>query len=256
MRIFYRIFTILTFLCCFVFGESFSEEFFKIKNADERKEEFVRILTPLIEEANENILKERETVDLFFQKLESDGLDSIGNNERLVVEAIAKKYKIDSIENKKLFEKRVAPVPTSLAIAQAAVESGWGTSRFTREANNIYGQWIWTNNDELGMIPKKREIGKNHRVRIFSTLQDAVNSYLLNLNCHNAYENFRYLRLNKGDAFSGIDAANTMVNYSEIREKYVKILKDIIKTNKLLKLDNSYRELVQNSNTKSLHPLS
>ena len=256
MKTFYKIFTILTFLCCFVYGDSFSEEFFSIKNADERKEEFMKTLTPLIEKANEGILKERETVDIFFQKVESDGLDSIGNNERLLIEAIARKYKINSIEDKRSFERRVAPVPTSLAIAQAAIESGWGTSRFAKEANNIYGQWVWTNDDEIGMIPSRRAAGKTHRVRIFETLQDAVNGYLLNLNSHYAYEGFRHLRLKKGDALSGIDAAETMINYSEIREKYVGMLKGVIRTNKLLSLDDSYKELLQGSSTKSLHPLS
>lgn len=245
MKIACRFFVLLTFVCCFVFGSGFSDEFYKIQNKEKRKEEFVKILTPLIEKANENVLKERKTIELFFQKVKNDGIENIGQNEKLMIEAIAKKYRIDSIEDKKAFDKKVAPVPVSLAIAQAAVESGWGNSRFVKEANNLYGQWIWTNNDKLGLIPAKREDGKSHRVRIFKSIQNSVNSYILNLNRHYAYKDFRDLRLEKKEHFNGFEAAEAMASYSEIREEYVKILKDVIRMNKLLKLDSSYKELLQ-----------
>jgi Bax protein len=238
---FYKSFLLLTFLCNFGLGSGFSGEFLKIRDMNNRKMEFVKIVTPLIEQANDNVLKERKTVELFFQKVESKGLNSVGKNEKLIIEKIAKRYKISSIKDKKAFEKKVAPVPTSLAIAQAAIESGWGTSRFAKDANNIFGQWIWTDDDRLGLVPKERENGKKHRVRIFVTLQSSVNSYILNLNSHSAYKDFRDLRYEKKGKYNGLEASDTMLRYSEIGENYVQLLKNIIKTNNFLKLDKTYK---------------
>jgi len=125
-----------------------------------------------------------------------------------------------------------------LALAQGAVESAWGKSRFVREANNIFGHWTYSEN---GLIPNNREEGKTHRIRIFNSLQDSVNAYVLNLNRNKAYKKFRQKRYQarvEGKKFDGLMGAKTMINYSGIREKYIKILISIIKKERLLKYDN------------------
>lgn len=242
-KIVFKVFISLIFLCCFAHGSEFSKSFFSIKDIKQRKEEFIKVITPLIEKANEDIAKERKTIDLFFQKVESKGIKSVKAREKLAVEIIAKKYRIDSINKKELFKERVAPIPVSLAIAQAAVESGWGTSRFAKVANNIYGQWVWSDDDSVGIIPKQRQEGKKYRIRVFKTIQESVNSYMLNLNRHGAYKDFRTLRLEKGGSFNGIEAAETMTGYSGIGHEYVVLLKKVINSNKLLRFDSSYKNL-------------
>ncbi|MFV0480394.1 MAG: glucosaminidase domain-containing protein [Campylobacteraceae bacterium] len=222
---------------CNIFAGTFSDEFFEITDTQERKEEFVKTLLPLIEEANVNVLKEREFVLGFFEKTQKSGLKKANKDELLKITNIAKKYNIESIEDRKLFESRVDAVPVSLALTQAALESGWGTSRFTKEANNIFGQWTWSTNENAGIVPENREDGKTHKIRIFKSLQESVNAYILNLNRHDAYKKFRDERAKHGDGFNGVAAAETMLNYSEIREEYVTLLKRVINGNKFLKYD-------------------
>lgn len=113
------------------------------------------------------------------------------------------------------------------------MESGWGKSRFAREANNLFGHWTYSG---VGLIPQNRAIGKTHMIRIFSSLQKSVNSYMLNLNTNEAYTDFRNKRLearNKGKNFTGIEATKTMVNYSELKYEYNRMLKEMIEQNNL-----------------------
>lgn len=256
MKTFYKIFILLAVSFGFAFGGGFDSNFYNIKDAQKRKEEFVKILTPLIEKTNESIITERKAVERYFKKVRDEGIENINEGEKIAIKAIAKKYRIDSIEDKKQFDEKVAPVPVSLAIAQAAIESGWGSSRFTKEANNLYGQWIWTDNDKLGLVPANREEGKKHRIRIFNSLQSSVNSYMLNLNRHDAYKDFRKLRLEQKQFFTGLEAAEGMESYSEIRGKYVNILKDVMKANRLVNLDILYKELLQANEEIFIQPLS
>ncbi len=89
-----------------------------------------------------------------------------------------------------------------LALVQGAIESGWGKSRFVREANNIFGHWTW---GEVGLIPLGREEGKTHKIRIFRTMQSSVDAYILNLNRHYAYKSFRKARLKKREEGKSIN---------------------------------------------------
>ena len=126
---------------------------------------------------------------------------------------------------------------TSLALAQASLESGWGKSRFAREANNLFGHWSYSG---VGLMPQNRAIGKTHMIRIFSSLQKSVNSYMLNLNTNDAYISFRDKRLqarNSGTNFGGMEASKTMTNYSELKEEYNKMIREMIEQNNLLIYD-------------------
>lgn len=239
MRVCFKIFLTLIIFFGVSVAETFSDSFYNIQDIEQRKKEFIQTLTPLVQKANENILKERLVVDYFFDKVDKVGIDSINVQDRVVIEALAKKYRIDSIENEEIFKRRIAPIPVSLAVAQAALESGWGTSRFTKEANNIFGQWIWTTNDKLGIVPENREEGKTHRIKIYQSLQESVNDYVLNLNRHDAYRDFRELRYSDNIYLDGMSAAETMSKYSEIGDEYIGLLKNVISANDLLDLDVS-----------------
>jgi Bax protein len=227
-------------LCIVCFGvlsaETFTDDFFIIKNSAAQKKEFVKRMLPLIKKANENIIEERKTVDAFFEIYKSEENLSLVDNKTLeAIQNLAKKYNIDSVEDIKAFKSKVAPVPTSLALTQAAIETGWGTSRFFKEAKNAFGQWTYGATN--GLVPNNREEGKTHKIRVFNSVQESVNSYMLNLNKHSAYNDFRSLRFLLGDEFDGLIASSKMLYYSQMREKYVKLLRQVMINDKLIRYD-------------------
>jgi Bax protein len=124
-------------------------------------------------------------------------------------------------------------IPPSLVLAQAAVESGWGRSYFVKEANNIFGQWTWKGD---GIVPRKRDANKTHKIKIFKSLQGSIEGYMNNLNTHDAYIEFRELR-KANTPFKGTLAATSMINYSGIGQKYILLLQNIIKKEKWEKYD-------------------
>ena len=152
---------------------------------------------------------------------------------------LAERYNVDESDLTELL-KRVDGVPVSLALAQAAEESGWGTSRFSLEGNAIFGEWTFSNHQ--GLVPRDRESGKSHRVRTFNTLLDSVRAYVHNLNTHRAYQNFRILRSEmreSGSPVHGRKLSKTLTSYSERGSEYIEGLRAIISVNKLDRLDNA-----------------
>ncbi|EEY3095548.1 mannosyl-glycoprotein endo-beta-N-acetylglucosamidase [Campylobacter coli] len=124
-----------------------------------------------------------------------------------------------------------------MGIAQALVESAMGTSRFAREANNLFGEWTW---GEKGLIPDLRYPDKKHKIRIFDSLQDSVDSYVLNLNRHFAYEEFRNERAkfeSEGKEITGLEAIKTLDSYSERKGYYINIVTKIIQRYDLERYD-------------------
>ena len=127
---------------------------------------------------------------------------------------------------------RIAPIPTSLALAQAAVESGWGQSRFAKEGNALFGQWAWR--ADQGIKPLD---ASNSRavIRSFATIYDSVFAYMHNLNTHYAYQDLRTVRaqeLEQSDRVSGIKLARYLTAYAELGEKYVYVLQSMILQNR------------------------
>jgi len=202
-----------------------------------QKREFINILKPLIDKSNEKTMKERVFIKSFFKEALSRGFRFLNPNDLKKLLSISKKYRIKNLFDRDMYLKRVDIVPISLALVQGAIESGWGKSRFVREANNIFGHWTW---GEIGIIPLGRENGKTHKIRIFSTMQKSVDAYILNLNRNYAYKSFRDVRAAKreeGRLLTGYEAADTMINYSELREKYVDMLHKMMKDYHLLYYD-------------------
>ena len=137
---------------------------------------------------------------------------------------------------------KINNIPISLILAQSIIESGWGASRFAQEGNALFGQWTWKNND--GIKPKGN-LDANFSVKNFESLLDSVNSYILNLNTHPAYKefrNFRTLQNRMNKNLTGYNMGNFLEKYAEIGFEYVTKVKSMIKKNQLSKFENSTLE--------------
>ena len=169
--------------------------------------------------------------------------EAIKNKDNKKKEEIAKKHYIDLSKIEKLMIdntliRKIDIVPISLVMAQAAAESGWGTSRFALEGNALFGQWTW---DKSKGIQPKFASDQKAAVRKFETLSDSVNSYLSNLNTHIAYSSMRAKRnrdCNQEKLISGYELANWMGNYAITRDEYIILLRSLINKNNLVLLDN------------------
>ncbi|MFA6685017.1 MAG: glucosaminidase domain-containing protein, partial [Arcobacteraceae bacterium] len=150
---------------------------------------------------------------------------------------LKKKYKIARLYDLRAYLRKIDIIPPSLALAQASLESGWGKSRFAKEANNLFGQWTYTGN---GMVPENREEGKIHTIRIFRDLEDSVENYMLNLNIGWAYTDFRQKRYElrqKNETLDGYLLSETLLEYSSAGQAYVDDLKTMIDTNGFRRYD-------------------
>ncbi len=206
---------------------SFPADYYKIKDVKKQKESFVKILYPLILKEERKIRTERAFVKAFFSHFTEE---SIADPEAAAKLAkIAKKYRVKNLYDEKEYLKRIDTIPVSLVLAQAAIESNWGKSRFAREANNLFGEWTW---GKRGIIPKNRPEGERYKIRIFSSLEESIASYMRNLNRHWAYEEFREARAaarRDGKAFTGFIAAVYLKRYSQMGERYTHMVKNTIK---------------------------
>ena len=197
-----------------------------------KRELFIKIVLPLILDENEKITDDRKK--LF--KILGKNFNTVG--ERIWLKRRFKEYKIADQDLGKL-KMRMDIIPVSLALAQAANESGWGTSRFALEGNALFGQWTWS---KKGISPKNKDPNKSHRILQFQVLKASVRAYKNNLNTHNAYAEFREARarLRQDDKkITGLDLTKYLENYSAIGEKYVAIIENIIKINSLTDFDKA-----------------
>ena len=155
-----------------------------IENTKKRKEFFIQIVLPLILKENNNIKIDRKRLFSIINK---------SNNTNLEKKWLEKKYKQYGIPSKDLsiLKIRMDEVPVSLALAQAAKETGWGTSRFAQEGNALFGQWTWSGE---GLKPKDADQNEGHKVMKFNVLQASVRAYQRNLNTHKSYKDFRKAR--------------------------------------------------------------
>ncbi len=200
----------------------------------ERKAAFFGYFLPIIENQNREILATREKLDGWYQSP-----DKISSRDAAEIDKIAARYRIDdfNIESDKSWNQlfnRVDVVPPSLALAQSANESAWGTSRFAREGRNFFGQWCFRKG--CGLVPKKRDANKTHEVAAFDSPQESVRMYIRNLNSNSAYKGLRDIRaeLRKANkAVTGHALAAGLKRYSERGMAYVSELRHMIATNKL-----------------------
>ena len=203
-----------------------------IEDTKKRKELFIQIVLPLILKENNNIRLDRKTLFSIINK---------SNNSDLEKKWLEKKYKQYGVKSKDLSELKIRmdEVPVSLAIAQAAKETGWGTSRFAQEGNALFGQWTWSGE---GLKPKEADGNKGHKVMKFNVLQASVRAYQRNLNTHRSYENFRLARAHLRDKNKQLDSlilSKFLDNYAETGSQYVEVLQKIIKQNNLKDFDDA-----------------
>lgn len=208
-----------------------------IREARVRKTLFFKTVLPLILQVNEEILRDRRRLwRLDFQR----GLGlKLGPADRLWLMVIAERYSLKNATIEDLL-KRVDIVPPSLALAQAAEESGWGTSRFVREGNAVFGQWTFS--DTGNLEPARRDEDKTHKIRAFPSLLESVRAYAHNLNTHPAYRKMRKVRHGfrlKGAPLEGLLMVGNLKSYSERGEKYVETIRALIEANNLQRFDDA-----------------
>ncbi len=217
-----------------------------------KKELFFRLMGPAILRSNEKVLKERAEVEKLLKLKEPyykeilKRLEFLGHKYKLVKKE--KSFTVSKKSLKNLLERTDA-IPVSLALAQAANESGWGTSRFALFGNSLFGQWDFSGK---GMAPKeqRKEYG-NYGLARFDTPQEAVDAYLLNLNTHKAYAKLRKMRAQyraQGKQVSGYKLATSLDKYSERGMAYVKDIQQMIHYNHLEATDSAYlsgKEIIQ-----------
>jgi Bax protein len=214
----------------------FPEDYYKMRATVKKQNYFFDYLYPHIENANKTILEEREFILSIKDNKELD--EESQEIQRLT--QIAKKYSVINPYDFDKLLKKIDIIPPSMALAQAAVESGWGTSRFAKLGNNLFGHWTY---GKVGIVPLKRDPNAKHLIRIFKSFEESVSAYMLNLNRTKAYYTFRNKRQKLRDEkkiLSGLVLSQTMINYSTIREKYLRILKSVIKKNSLQKYDEQF----------------
>ena len=206
-------------------------EIVKIENTKKRKDLFIQIILPLILQENNNIKLDR--IKLF---------KIINKNKNTVLEKkwLRKKYKQYGVNNKDIsvLKIRMDVVPISMALAQAAKETGWGTSRFAQEGNALFGQWTWSGE---GLKPKDADKDEGHKVMKFNILQASVRAYQRNLNTHKSYKNFRIARAELRDKNQPLDSlilSQHLDKYAETGQEYVNIIQKIIKQNNLRDFDD------------------
>ena len=204
----------------------------KIKSTQKKKDTFIKIVMPLILDENSKILEDRKKL---FKIL---GKQSNSRGEKVWLKRRFKDYNIEKEDIAEL-KLRMDIIPASLAIAQAAKESGWGTSRFALEGNAMFGQWTWGKD---GIEPKDKKGNQDHKILKFPMLRSSVKAYMTNLNTHRGYKEFREARAElrrKNKTMSGLELVNYLYNYAQKGSEYVKTLKKIIKQNELTDFDNS-----------------
>ena len=203
-----------------------------IESSRKRKELFIQIVLPLILDENKKIKIERKTLFSILNK---------NSNTEAERNWLKSKFKQYGVVNRDLttLKIRMDEIPVSLAIAQAAKETGWGTSRFAQEGNALFGQWTWSGE---GIKPAGSEEGETHKVMKFKILKASVRAYQRNLNTHKSYREFRKVRAIQRDVYgklNSLELVNYLNRYAATGNEYTKILKKIIQQNQLNDFDDA-----------------
>tara|TARA_B100000945_G_scaffold319719_1_gene327616 strand:- start:369 stop:1508 length:1140 start_codon:yes stop_codon:yes gene_type:complete len=202
-----------------------------IENVNKRKNLFIQIVLPLIIEENTKIKLDRKKLFVILNK---------NNNSKNDIEWLKKKFKQYGVTNNDLstLKVRMDEIPASLAIAQAAKETGWGTSRFAQKGNALFGQWTWSGN---GIKPTGADSDSTHKVASFKILKASVKAYQRNINTHSSYRKFRKERAIQRDnngKLNSLELVKYLDKYAETGIEYTKILTKIIKQNSLTEFDD------------------
>ena len=197
-----------------------------------KRELFIKIVLPLILHENEKIIDDRKRLFKILGKNFNSPGEKVWLNRRF------KEYKIEDKDLAEL-KMRMDIIPVSIAVAQAANESGWGTSRFALEGNALFGQWTWS---KKGISPKNKDPDQSHKILQFQILKASVRAYKNNLNTHNAYKEFREVRAKlrqSGTTITGLALIKYLKRYASIGEKYTELIEGIMVQNSLTDFDKA-----------------
>ena len=203
-----------------------------INSTKKKKKLFIQIVLPIILEENNRIKLNRKKLFSILNK---------NHNSNSEKKWLNKKFKQYGVMNKDVstLKMRMDEIPVSLAIAQAAKETGWGTSRFALDGNALFGQWTWSGE---GIKPAAANNDSKHKVMKFKILKASVRAYQRNLNTHKSYKQFRMARAELRDNDVELDSlilVNYLDKYAQTGKEYVKIIKQIIKQNVLKDFDDA-----------------
>ena len=204
----------------------------QIENIKQRKDLFIQIILPLVIKENNHIKIDRKKLFSVLNKSKNT------ITEKKWLESKFKQYGVVNNDLSTL-KIRMDEVPISMTIAQAAKETGWGTSRFAQEGNALFGQWTWSGE---GIKPAGADDNSTHKVMKFKVLQASVKAYQRNLNTHSTYKNFRSARAelrDEGKKLDSIVLTQHLDKYAETGKAYVKILQQIIRQNNLEDFDDA-----------------
>lgn len=213
-------------------------DFLSIEQPRERKQAFIEMLLPLIEEKNIAVMKTRKLV-LKMQQRVNEGAE-LTDKQLNLLERLRERYHVshdiypETAEAIHILSLRVDIIPASMVLAQAAVESGWGTSRFAVEAHNLFGQWCYT--PGCGLIPERRSASARHEVQLFVSVEESLSAYYRNINTHNAYRYLRQLRAQlrtQDGSFSGDALVAGLEKYSSRGPVYIDELLTVMRVNDL-----------------------
>jgi len=202
-----------------------------IENTKKRKNLFIQIVLPLIIEENTKIKLDRKKLFIILNK---------NNNSKSDIDWLKNKFKQYGVAKNDLstLKIRMDEIPVSLAIAQAAKETGWGTSRFAQKGNALFGQWTWSGN---GIKPAAADTDSKHKVASFKVLKASVKAYQRNINTHSSYKKFRKERAIQRDNYgklNSLELVKYLDKYAETGIEYTKILLKIINQNSLTDFDD------------------
>lgn len=208
-------------------------EFAAIRDIPTRKTEFFHFLMPAIQEQNDLILQQRAQVERLQAVYANGGKLTV--RETRWLNELAAHYRVETNNRNEKFAtllRRVDIIPDTLVLIQAANESGWGTSRFAKEAYNFFGEWCWS--PGCGIVPNSRPEGQIYEVRQFDHVTLSVRSYIRNLNTHHAYQDLRQIRAELRQSGVGVTAQPLtygLMAYSERGEEYIEELNQMIRVN-------------------------
>lgn len=224
-----------------IYFANIPRELVRMKDVRMKKELFLSSLLPPILKVNEAIRQDRKKLKKMILSITLGADISEIDYYWLTRKLVQYRVQVDDVQDfvtrmGEIFEEllnRMNIIPPELALAQAAQESGWGTSRFAQQGNALYGQWTWGKG--CGMVPQQRDKGKTHRMKCFKNIIEAVDSYMLNLNTHRAYKALRHERryFRDDQEIDVLPLVETLINYSEEGQEYVEKIKSIIRVNKL-----------------------
>ena len=209
-----------------IYFTQFPKDLDEIKDTKLKKETFIKIVLPLVVAENEKILDDK----IKLKRITSKKMTS--DKEKSWLRLKLREYKVKNSDITEL-DKRMDIIPVSIALAQAAKESGWGTSRVALEGNAIFGQWTWTGQ---GIEPLNKGKHEGHKILRFPILRASVKAYKNNLNTHKGYSEFREKRhkiRKRNKNIRGLDLTDTLDRYAQTGKEYTEILEQIIKQNDL-----------------------